>query len=657
MSAASSSNSVPSQSISPIANDPTGENLEKILNLQEIQSQQDLGSPNVSQPLLARVYQLKLLKPSAFSFSTEQETLIRDLFAEWGGNFQNEEMCLLDLFGIAAFDLIEEIAGKAEGSSLQSKLCEHLTYTYLCLRRIYNQKELKQPFSHWEAMFGAAPKKIISALSRDVQEPLRKILLAKQSKITTSKLKAESQRDLLQHLKKNFEKFKEVLSLLFFSLNNKNSPPVLISRNILWSACSDRSGQPHRNIRNFKQYSSYAITVCDQLLKMFPLKVPPHLAAFSNSLGKNEWKSLVKPLENLVCAVDPYLAGTKETLQKQLEGQTGNIELNATAIFSCELLQIFATHLRDILEKKILPIQLPGYISRENLGRRLMLNLFLLKTHFSQSREEDPLQKELVSILRGPFWEEVKAFLSFPPVTNVLSWFETQRQNNIETKLIFKSQELELYRPFLKTFEKNLAAFDRNALYARLEPLLITLPANERTPEHLQKVALDTMVEVCRFAMLLYDVHALLEEPGDDEFPPALADLVSLEGIEETLERVEERVEEQLAAQTAASPKPAKKERRKKEEIEPYPLLPRPPVSSSSSSSSSNTVKFRSRNIDRVLEELKREYGFVLDHTTGGHEIWKNTETGGIVPIPTSKAELKPGTLKSIEKIASTALP
>lgn len=54
------------------------------------------------------------------------------------------------------------------------------------------------------------------------------------------------------------------------------------------------------------------------------------------------------------------------------------------------------------------------------------------------------------------------------------------------------------------------------------------------------------------------------------------------------------------------------------------------------------TVK--SREVYKVLQKL----GFILDHSTGSHRIFKNTQTNQIITVPAHNKDLKIGTMKSI---------
>jgi predicted RNA binding protein YcfA (HicA-like mRNA interferase family) len=57
----------------------------------------------------------------------------------------------------------------------------------------------------------------------------------------------------------------------------------------------------------------------------------------------------------------------------------------------------------------------------------------------------------------------------------------------------------------------------------------------------------------------------------------------------------------------------------------------------------------KSREVYKVLEKLN----FYLDHTTGSHKIFKNTDTNQIITVPAHNKDLKIGTVKSIIRMTN----
>jgi len=203
------------------------------------------------------------------------------------------------------------------------------------------------------------------------------------------------------------------------------------------------------------------------------------------------------------------------------------------------------------------------------------------------------------------------------------------------TILDFSTKGLEWAKPGIALLENICMTLssEREAMMARLA---LAVSPEGRPLEDLQKIAFEESVVICQIALILRDASALLGlDDLSEDIPPSLADFIELDGIESHLERIEPEV------------------------LSPIPQAPAPPpkvaiASVSSPVQAEELFTLESHNSRKVLKKLQQA-GFQI-YRTGRHHILKRMDGGASVVVPSHGAELKEGTLKSIQEQARKAL-
>ncbi len=418
---------------------------------------------------------------------------------------------------------------------------------------------------------------------------------------------------------------------------------VDLARSITYfgSILEDLSSKPSvKDIIVLKKELSEHMAYCQRFSQSYALRLHDALA------GKLTPEELSK--------VEGEPLSTKKLSQNSLVSQLTSIYTQAS------ITGYVWMDIHRILEQQVLVSMLPEdrYTPSENYLNRLHLNLDLYFRPVAEKGSPSPELSFLLPIkakIRTTIETLLEGLLESLDKAGLEADFRHLCDHKMRTGLFMPP----IWLPFVEKFTpvithfplflKQLTVLHEEHL-AFLATHLTFESASTQIPL-IQKLYFEESLPLIIWTLIVTDVHALLAE-GDPEIvytgqdlPEACLDFLSIEGIEKSVPPPV-AVESELEGSSAP-----------KEECAHPPLAAGPPPkmvvkaspAKASAAASLEKAPFtiargaKQREIIRLL----KEYGFTLDHSTGGHRIFRNSAgKQAILPL----GELPAGTARGLEK-------
>lgn len=629
-------------------------------------------------PLLSPFYAEELI-PKKFRLKPEHEKIIQTLFDKWS---LDNRICLIDLLGLELFDRIGALCGNNDyKTEVLHDFGATFLFSYLFLIR--TGKDMGPMDKSGRCYFLDK-----QSIEQNLQSVLTQLSERKNREIDCRDLTPERKKIIKNQFKELIDtQVRPTLDLFHFLLKSDIGSVLLVDKNLFYFSGSEKLFSNQKNPKkHLYQYADYIQNLYNAAFKKQYIGMglhflerirdelkTPHLETSEKLF---EFSEAQKQLRDVFSR--DYLLAQQGSLnhqqwlqqngfsQAKRKGPREFIESLLQNIILADTSKNFAMDLQWLLEERVLRIDFPGYISMGVRAARFFSILSVCGKGNVPINDGKParaiLRREIGKIF-SPFLRLFEHDVKLRESSSIEVLYPSTEPKSDE---LVEIAPMGVPRKLLDQFKEPMEAFAKllKTIPKRRESLLSALdnelPMKQVDIEELRNICLEELLGICTLAILCRDADVFGKTGHfQSEFPPELADLIQLEGIEPLIARRTElppsprKSPESIFVEPPASVKEPRKtspkpvisapKSRAPVAVQPSPHVPEEPFT------------IDNRNVRIVLQKLKAA-GFTEDRTTGGHSVYKINDQGPQVVVPTGKKDIPHGTAGSIEAQARVAL-
>ncbi len=684
-----------------------GTDFAKILTLNPI-AFNSLGSRE-NLPLFAQFIQEGRL-PTGYALSPDKEQLIRDLFTE---KSLDNEICLIDLLGIAICDRIKDLSGAHEKEKLDS-ICERFssslfaTYLYL-FRRTSGNPEM--PDKHIVEKFYATPDspKFLRELQK-VKADIRDVIASAKARVNASSFSSAKKRELSAKYDAKQIELNAYLDLFLDVFQSSEAGEILMDKNLIFFSGSFHlmDEKPIKEVlKDLQQYAAH-IRDLHVALERQGGAGPRLSPTFSNLCGLlrsletmrfediipfqqqmlyfvTTLKSYLDTYENWILEADQGLLshsqwkeinGISSPLEKSPEEFVEMLRCNSC---QCRVAISFLKDLERLTEHRIFAARFPDmFCPRDRIKDRIAYNGWVIAKGFlsllGESSNESPIPPAIQNRIRSEahaifdlLLHQIQETPLFSMLNSRIDQFVTvntqpsvprEEIHEVSTEEMFSyfnSDVLDSFTPHIESLQhiiRQLPERQRVFIQELQQEINQDPSARTYTLQDIKDLLFKELTPFFRILILLNDIENLRGNPTA-LISEDLASFLVLENltIPQPIASIPatSQVQKKTVEALSSSSKQTKLQKEKKKAVK---VSIADPVEENQS-----TISFTSKNVREVMDLLHR-WGFLEIRQTGSHSVLKKNGSGPqvVVPVGSGRKELPTGTLKSIQRQAQQAL-
>ncbi len=645
---------------------------EAVLNLQPVGT---VFQTEPNAPLLHHFYQQHTIDPAKFSFTTEEEALIRDLF---NANHLGNQICLIDLLSVALHTTTEHICRvHSKNERCLTLLSHNLLLLYLHILRERNPKIFGRLHPTFQKEFYTSPTRLQKELT-DLSVLPHTIVQDKLSNIEKTPLSLKAKKKSTINKTHLISKFEKLVDLLCKCYNSPYADQLLLNNNITCFPGSNR--QEPNPVEAMESLIQYNTIIChmfdkahhDEIIHVH-FNIFEQIADFLQSAKTNKETLYNFPhicvhvVEKLDAQIKTAYEIWKTAILTPLPSNPTIDELLhlESLLQNAQVLTLAYNFVKDfyrILESCVLP-SYPDYISRSAFIDRLRMNAAVLSMpKTNQAADLDtikeavrPVVQEQIQKVFAPYIDHFKAkhhYMTHSEIdlTPPASITASESAPEVDSRY-FRPSEFATFESDIDDMLEILQNLPKHTqeLVKAIDEALDQLPLAQQCQNDLldvcQEICFEECLEVCRLMFILHDAGKLIQHPLIEELPETLANFIELDELQAKLFQKQIRAWSISIAGFPSSktpmPSPTKKLNM--------------PIFQSENDDDAQPVKLETRNVRKVLQRLKA-MGLVPIRTRGDHVILKRADQSGPpIPIPLGNGEIPTGTLKAINRRVEAA--